>query len=81
MKKHSLLAGVAAVALVTALGCASTPAKPDAAKPADATAKPADAAAKPGEGSCGADHKKAGEGSCGADHKGGEGSCGASKPK
>ena len=79
MKKPALLAALGTMALVSAIGCASAPAKMDA--PATTTAAPAAAdGAKPAEGSCGADHKKT-EGSCGGDKKGSEGSCGASKPK
>ena len=61
MKTTSLIATLGTALLVSAAGCASSPAKPDAA--------PSAAAAKPAEGSCGADKKK--EGSCGADHKAG----------
>jgi uncharacterized low-complexity protein len=81
MKKMTLLASLGAAAMISAIGCASTPAKTDAPAAGAAAAKPAEGSCggdKAKEGSCGADHKagekKAGEGSCG------EGSCGA-KPK
>jgi uncharacterized low-complexity protein len=75
-----LFASLGTALLVTAAGCASAPAKTDAAATSAEAAKPAEGscgAEKKGEGSCGAEKKaeggehKAGEGSCG------EGSCGA----
>lgn len=89
MKKTTLLASASAALLVSTIGCASAPAKTEAAAAAT-TAKAGDHSCGAGmgkEGCCGADMTKPAAGCCGASHKEGtegscgEGSCGAPKPK